>query len=97
MKPNLSQEISALEATLATKREEKKAADRAARQAVYAAERAKQDAAIEEAKARLSDEHGVPRNERFDKAWSIAWEHGHSCGLSEIELYFNELVKLIKP
>ena len=30
------------------------------------------------------------------KKW-LAWQYGHSAGLSEVELYFNELVELIKP
>lgn len=95
--PNLGREIADLEAALAAKREQKKMADRAARNAALEAARAEENARIEEAKNRLAKEHGVPRNARFDKAWAIAWEHGHSCDLSEVEGYFNELVELIKP
>lgn len=52
---------------------------------------------IEASKNRLSKECGVERNTKFDKAWMIAWDHGHSSGLDEVELYFRELAELIKP
>ncbi len=48
-------------------------------------------------KNRLSKDHAIPRNAKFDKAWDIAWERGHASGLHEVEAYFDELAELIKP
>lgn len=48
-------------------------------------------------KDRLAAEHRIPRDAKFDKAWSIAWSMGHSSGFSEVESYFHDLVELIKP
>jgi len=51
----------------------------------------------EQIKDRLAAEHGVPRDAKFDKAWSIAWSFGHRSGFSEVRCYFDEIVELIKP
>jgi hypothetical protein len=60
-------------------------------------QRATQEAAtIELLKERLSDEHGIPRDKKFDQTWTLAWQYGHSAGLNEVEQYFNELAVLIK-
>ena len=40
--------------------------------------------------------HGVEDNPKAEMAYSIAWEHGHSNGLRDVESYFSELVELIK-
>jgi hypothetical protein len=56
-----------------------------------------QDRQIEEMKTELAAEHGVPRDDKFDKAWSIAWSFGHSSGLPEVRYYFDEIVELITP
>lgn len=52
---------------------------------------------IEASKARMAKECGVERDAKFYKAWQIAWDHGHSAGLDEVEMYFRELAELIKP
>lgn len=52
--------------------------------------------AIEASKTRMAKECGVERGEKFDKAWQIAWDHGHSAGIGEVEIYFRELAELIK-
>ena len=45
----------------------------------------------------LVEEYGVPRTHpRFDKAYGLAYDYGHSSGYSEIENYFMSLVELIK-
>jgi hypothetical protein len=44
----------------------------------------------------LAVEYGVVGNPKFDKAYSVAYQHGHSSGFSDIEIYFSELVELIK-
>jgi hypothetical protein len=51
----------------------------------------------EQVKARLAAEHSIPRDAKFDKAWGIAWDLGHSSGFSEVEDYFHQIVELIKP
>jgi hypothetical protein len=40
--------------------------------------------------------YGVTDNPKVDKAFSIAWDYGHSSGLREVENYFSEIVELIK-
>jgi hypothetical protein len=50
----------------------------------------------EKIKARLAAEHRIPRDAKFDKAWGIAWDLGHSSGFSEVEDYFHQIVELIK-
>ncbi len=51
---------------------------------------------IEASKRRMAKECGVERNAKFDKAWDIAWDRGHSAGISEVEGYFRTLAELIK-
>lgn len=67
--------------------------ERRKEQEAYAA---KVNAETEASKAKLAAEYQLPRDAKFERAWSIAWEHGHSSGLSEVESYFIELVDLIK-
>lgn len=57
---------------------------------------AHQAALIEEEKAKLAIKHKIPRDEKFEKAWRIAWDQGHSSGFSEVEIVFDELIDLIK-
>lgn len=56
----------------------------------------KESREIEAMKVRLSETYNLERNERFDIAWGIAWGFGHSYGLHEVEIYFGDLVPLIK-
>ena len=51
---------------------------------------------IELSKARMADKHRLERNEKFEKAWKIAWDEGHSSGLAEVESYFDKLAELLK-
>lgn len=44
----------------------------------------------------LAKEYGLPRNHpKFDKAFSLAYEHGHSSGYGDIENYFADFVGLV--
>lgn len=52
---------------------------------------------IEAAKAELATKHGLERNAKFDRAWSIAWDLGHSAGIHEVKNYFHDLADLLKP
>ena len=44
----------------------------------------------------LFEEYGVTDNPKRFKAYDLAWEHGHSSGLSEVVSFFEDLVDLIK-
>lgn len=60
--------------------------------------REQEDRDIEASKQRMAKETGVPRTHpKFERAWQIAWEEGHSSGISEVENYFRELADLLKP
>lgn len=47
-------------------------------------------------KSDLELEHGVAGHAKADKVWSLAWEHGHSSGYSEVINYYEEFVELIQ-
>jgi len=53
-------------------------------------------AKYDEFKADLLQAHGVTGNPKSDRAFSLAWEQGHSCGYSEVAIVFADLVELIK-
>lgn len=57
--------------------------------------RAEEQQLIEETKARLSAETGLPRDAKFEKCWNLAWSYGHSSGFPEVEAYFREMCELI--
>lgn len=40
--------------------------------------------------------HGVSNDPKAPRAFSLAYEQGHSCGYSEVALVFADLVELIK-
>lgn len=45
----------------------------------------------------MFEEYGVKDNPKVEKAFSIAWDYGHSNGGYEnVECYFSDLVDLIK-
>lgn len=73
---------------------EKEREKRRAQRQIWREEEAKE---IEAAKAELSDEYGLERNAKFETAWGIAWEYGHSSGISEVKIYFDDLVPLLQP
>lgn len=50
----------------------------------------------EEFKRELFKFYEVTDNPKADKAYIIAWDFGHSCGYSEVNNYFMDLVELIK-
>lgn len=41
-------------------------------------------------------EFDVENNPKREKCFSLAWEHGHSSGFSDVYYYFADLVELIK-
>jgi hypothetical protein len=45
----------------------------------------------------LSEHTGVPRSHpKWGVLWNLAWEHGHSAGITEVVYYFEEFAELIK-
>lgn len=40
--------------------------------------------------------HKVSDHPKRERCFEIAWEHGHSSGFSEVEIYFNDIVELLK-
>ena len=55
----------------------------------------KSAAEMDSLRTRLIEQYALEGNHRFDKCFAIAWNYGHSSGLSEVENYFHELVQLI--
>jgi hypothetical protein len=51
---------------------------------------------IVELKKELSSEYGIAVDAKFEKAWNITWDRGHSSGLDEVRSIFGELVELFK-
>ncbi len=47
-------------------------------------------------KKALAEEYGVVGNPKFEKCYSIAYSHGHSCGFSDVENFFSDIVDLIR-
>jgi hypothetical protein len=47
-------------------------------------------------KKALAEEYDVVGNPKFDRCYSIAYSHGHSSGFSEVEIFFSDIVELIK-
>ena len=50
----------------------------------------------DELMTRLEDEYGVANHPKAGALWRIAWDRGHSGGLSDVESNYSELVELIK-
>lgn len=51
---------------------------------------------ISEFREALAKYYGVENHPKLDACWNLAWEHGHSNGFSEIAIYFDQFVELIK-
>ena len=47
-------------------------------------------------KKELFKAYGVADNPKNEMLWTHAYDLGHSSGFSEIEIYFSDLVELIK-
>lgn len=51
---------------------------------------------IRQFKVDLFAAYGVTEHPKAERAFSLAWELGHSAGLHETETFFSDLVDLIK-
>lgn len=95
--PELQAESRRLASEQRELRDKIKAKGRAEARARWEAEKAAQDAEIEAVKAEFAERYSLPRNAKFDHAWDIAWDHGHSSGMDEVRGFFDELIELIRP
>lgn len=73
----------------------KTARAKAEREARMAAQKAERDAHIERMFMKYAEPFGVPRSVS-DRAYSLAWEHGHSSGYSQVENYFQDFAELAR-
>lgn len=64
--------------------------------ASYEERRAKGKLLIAEHKAKLAEEYGVVGHPKLNALYQLAWDHGHSSGFAEVEIYFGQFVELIK-
>lgn len=47
-------------------------------------------------KQKLEEKYGVVGHPKADRLYELAWEHGHSSGYSEVEIYYDDFVELVK-
>jgi hypothetical protein len=47
-------------------------------------------------KKKLAEKYGVVGHPKLDRCYDLAWEHGHSSGWTEVQIYFADFVELIK-
>jgi hypothetical protein len=50
-----------------------------------------------EFKADMFAHYGVTGHPKAQRAYEIAWSHGHSAGFAEVDIYFSELAELLQP
>lgn len=65
------------------------------REARMAAQKAEQDNHIERMFTEYAEPFGVPRAVA-DKVYSLAYTHGHSSGLADIENYYQDFAELAR-
>ena len=46
-------------------------------------------------KAELEKVYGFSQHEKKDVLWRLAWEHGHSSGLTEVLIYYDSFAELL--
>lgn len=51
----------------------------------------------EEFRKDMFEHYGVAGHPKVETAYRIAWDHGHSAGYGEVDIYFSELAELLKP
>lgn len=47
-------------------------------------------------KARLETKHGLAGHPKAQVLFHLSWEHGHSAGENEVEIYYDEFSELLK-
>ncbi len=43
----------------------------------------------------LAKKYNVENNDKLQKCFDLAWQHGHSAGIHEVDIYFSYFVELI--
>jgi hypothetical protein len=90
-------EIGELARVLASKAEEKRAAERRAERE---ARRNKDAAERAEHADRMFTEIGQPlaglNEAQHSEVYSVAWEHGHSSGFGDVEIYYGDFAELAR-
>jgi len=71
------------------------ALDRRTRRNQRAAYRAESMRLEQNLRAALEIEFKMLGNLKANECWRLAWEFGHSCGLSEVAYYYEELQGLV--
>jgi len=46
-------------------------------------------------KLKLEKKYGTSDNPKRFILWDKAWDHGHSSGLGEVELYYSDFLELV--
>lgn len=57
--------------------------------------RARQAEAIKNFRNALEAEHGFVNHPKADDIWNMAWEQGHSSGLSDVAAWYEDLARLL--
>ena len=50
---------------------------------------------IERFRKALEETYGLTKHPKRGKLWEMAWDKGHSCGLGEVLIYYDEFVDLL--
>lgn len=58
--------------------------------------KAKEAELLEQSRYDLAEEFGVSGHNKEQELWRLAWEYGHSAGLTEVVLYYEELSVLLR-
>lgn len=62
----------------------------------YAERLAEGERMKKEHKARLGAEYGLAKHPKFDALYNLAWQYGHASDWNEVEMYFDDMAKLLK-
>lgn len=63
----------------------------------FAAKQKKEREQVAAFKDELETVHQIKGHPKAQRLWELAWQHGHSNGLEEVEMYYSDFVELIKP
>lgn len=64
-------------------------------QEVRAAYNAENERVLALFRADLEAEYGTANYSKRDKLYALAWEYGHSSGLNEVAMYYDELCDIV--
>lgn len=84
----------AMTITQAAKHKEKQKELQRAQRRLHQEEEARLNALF---RADLEAEHGLTGHPKANKLWDIAWDRGHSSGLSSVAWEYSDLAELVQP